>query len=191
MDSFFSKSKILTGNSVHCDTWDTAYCKASETGGKENLTLISQVHFDIWQAKQPRLQVLMMHSPAYRGLSQEPPENKTRPEVLGELREGVSFFTAPHLRTQPTQTLFWSLLIPFWGMLPALLPGFSSHTSQFSASGWAWQWKCWRTGEDPAPLLTQIWEPMLIRFCCCIPDFGTQKKSRCLSKLNFLRVNYP
>lgn len=48
----------------------------------------------------------MMHSPAYRGLSQEPPENKTRPEVLGELREGVSFFTAPHLRTQPTQTLF-------------------------------------------------------------------------------------
>lgn len=63
-----------------CDTWNTVNCKASEAGGKP--TLISQVHFYIWQAKQPRLQVLMMHSPAHRGLSQERPENQTLPEVL-------------------------------------------------------------------------------------------------------------
>lgn len=64
-----------------CGTWNTANCKASEAGGKKP-TLISQVHFCIWQGKQLRLQALLGHSPTHRGLSQEPPENQTHPEVL-------------------------------------------------------------------------------------------------------------
>lgn len=54
----------------------------------------------------------------------------------------------------------------------------------FAAAGWTWQWKCWTTGVDSALLLTQTWEPALIRFCCCIPDFISVPKKKSDNYLN-------
>lgn len=155
-------------------------------------TLLSQVHFYIWQAKQPRLQVLMVHSPAYRGPSQEPPENQTPPEVLeGRTGRRCEFLHSP----SPSHTTYTdSVLKParsFLRYTPCSSPWFFfSRISVFC---------CWlglavevlnnRSGSSPvadSDMRAHAHQILLLH-----SRFRYPKKFRCLSKLNFLRVNYP
>lgn len=168
----------------------TVNCKASEAGGKTQLNFTGSLlglaseraQTPAANDAQPRLQSLLRTKLALRFWK----------DALGE---GVSFFTAPHLHTQPTHTTYTnSVLKPartFLRYASCSSPWFSfSRISVFcSWRGLAVEVLNNRSGSSPvadSDMRARARQILLLH-----SRFRYPKKFRCLSKLNFLRVNYP